>query len=110
RLELMLRSESVFDTQGQPMWPFEVLIKWHTYLPFADWFSLIKGQVLPKFVAYLRQWLDDPNASYPEIADWYWQWRQQYPADIFEHAAVQTEFRKPLVYMAVATARRHQSN
>ncbi|KAJ2781275.1 hypothetical protein GGI15_003256 [Coemansia interrupta] len=110
RLELMLRSEPVFDAHGQPSWPFGVLVKWHPYLPFTDWFSLVKGQVLPKFVAHLRRWLEDPSANYAEIADWYWQWRQLYPSSIFEHVAVQAEFRKPLVYMAVATARRHQSS
>ncbi|KAJ1719813.1 hypothetical protein LPJ53_005481 [Coemansia erecta] len=110
RLELMLRSEPAFGAQGQSLWSFEVLVKWHTYLPFTDWFSLVKGQVLPKFVAHLRQWLEDPGASYAEIADWYWQWRQLYPATIFEQEAVQAEFRKPLIYMAIATARRHRSD
>ncbi|KAJ2684521.1 hypothetical protein IWW39_004860 [Coemansia spiralis] len=102
RLEAMLRAEFQFNAQRQVVWPFKVLVKWHSVLPSDAWLALAKRQVLSKFIDYLRLWLEDPNADYAEIADWYWQWRQLHPPEIFALEAVQQEFKKALVLMAYA--------
>ncbi|KAJ2885017.1 hypothetical protein H4R27_001682 [Coemansia aciculifera] len=109
RLEAMLRAEFQFNAQRQVVWPFKILIKWHNVLPFDTWFVLVKRQVLAKFIDYLRLWLEDPNANYAEIADWYWQWKQMYPPEMFALEAVQHEFKKILVLMAYALSRRESS-
>ncbi|KAJ1814047.1 hypothetical protein LPJ56_004968 [Coemansia sp. RSA 2599] len=108
RLEAMLCSSFEFNAHKQSVWPFKVLVKWHGVLPFSTWFSLVRSQVLPRFLDYLGRWLEDPGADYAEVADWYWQWRQQYPAAMFEHGDVQQQFRRALVLMASALARREQ--
>ncbi|KAJ2234931.1 hypothetical protein IWW45_003014 [Coemansia sp. RSA 485] len=108
RLETMLCSSFEFNAQKQSVWPFRVLLKWYEVLPFSAWLAIIKSQVLPKFLDYLGRWLEDPRADYAEIADWYWQWRQQYPAAVFEHNDAQLQFRRALVLMASAVARREQ--
>ncbi|KAJ2890544.1 hypothetical protein IWW38_004074 [Coemansia aciculifera] len=106
RLEAMLRAEFQFNAQRQTIWPFKVLVKWHGLLPFDDWFSIVKRQVLVKFLDYLRMWLEDPNANYAEVADWYWQWKQMYPPEIFSVEAAQHEFKKAVVLMAYALSQR----
>ncbi|KAJ2489082.1 hypothetical protein IWW37_004279 [Coemansia sp. RSA 2050] len=109
RLEAMLRAEFQFNAQRQVVWPFKALIKWRSVLPPDTWFALVKRQVLSKFIDYLRLWLEDPSADYAEIADWYWQWKQMYPPEIFALEAVQQEFKKALVLMAYALSRQDDS-
>ncbi|KAJ2252608.1 hypothetical protein GGI13_003181 [Coemansia sp. RSA 455] len=109
RLEMMLRAEFQFNAQRQVVWPFKVLIRWHNVLPFDAWFVLVKRQVLAKFIDYLKLWLEDPSANYAEIADWYWQWKQMYPPEIFALEAVQHEFKRILVLMAYALSQRESS-
>ncbi|KAJ1956774.1 hypothetical protein EC988_001172 [Linderina pennispora] len=106
RLEDMLRTEFRFDAQRQVVWPFKVVLKWHSLLPFAPWFAVVRRGVLNGFIDYLRRWLSDPGANYAEIADWYWAWKSLYPQEIFERSEVQQEFRKPLVYMSYAMSLR----
>ncbi|KAJ1960409.1 hypothetical protein GGI12_003815 [Dipsacomyces acuminosporus] len=110
RLEIMLRSEFRFDAQRQTIWPFRVLLKWHNILPFKTWFSLVQRNVIGGFLDYLRVWLAQPGANYAEIADWYWQWKSLYPAEIFKEAVVQQEFRQALVYMSYAVMKRRSSS
>ncbi|KAJ1935051.1 hypothetical protein GGF37_006140 [Kickxella alabastrina] len=109
RLEGMLRAEFEFNAQRQTTWPFKVLLKWHSHLPFTDWFALVKRRILSAFIDYLRRWLEDPRANYAEIAEWYWQWKILYPAAIFERAEVQREFKKALVLMTLAMSQRDSS-
>ncbi|KAJ2745542.1 hypothetical protein GGI20_002085 [Coemansia sp. BCRC 34301] len=106
RLEAMLRADFQFNAQRQVVWPFKVLVKWHNILPFDAWFALAKRQVLARFLDYLRMWLEDPNANYAEVADWYWQWKQMYPPEIFTNEAVQQEFKKAVVLMSFAQSQR----
>ncbi|KAJ2484284.1 hypothetical protein EV174_002553 [Coemansia sp. RSA 2320] len=109
RLDVMLRAEFEVNAQRQVVWPFKVLMKWHSVLPFDDWFLLVKRRVLGKFTNYLRTWLEDQSANYADVADWYWQWKQLYPPEIFALESVQKEFRGALVLMSYAVSYREAS-
>ncbi|KAJ2365166.1 hypothetical protein H4S01_003395 [Coemansia sp. RSA 2610] len=102
RLNSMLEAEFSFSAQRQVVWPFKVLLKWHQIIPYRIWLLPVKRHVLQGFLDYLRLWLEDPDANYAEIADWYWQWKQMYPAAIFASSDIQNAFREALVYMAFA--------
>ncbi|KAJ1858366.1 hypothetical protein GGH12_000025 [Coemansia sp. RSA 1822] len=102
RLRTMLQTAFEFNAQRQVVWPFKVMLKWHNIVPHALWFPVLKQHVLDSFLNYLRMWLEDTDANYAEIADWYWQWKQMYPADVFASSDIQGVFREALVYMAFA--------
>lgn len=102
RLEDMLQKEFTIDAQHQILWPFKALEQWYGILPFATWFVVVQKQVMPKFLDYLKAWLEIKDANYSEIADWYEQWKETYPLEIMEHSEVQDEFKKALIYMSYA--------
>ncbi|KAJ2146423.1 hypothetical protein IW142_002125 [Coemansia sp. RSA 564] len=102
RLRTMLETAFEFNAQRQVVWPFKVMLKWHNIVPHALWFPVLKQSVLDGFLNYLRMWLEDTDANYAEIADWYWQWKQMYPVDVFASSDIQGVFREALVYMAFA--------
>ncbi|KAJ2356127.1 hypothetical protein IWW50_002896 [Coemansia erecta] len=100
RLGGMLQTQFEFNAQRQVVWPFKALLKWQGVMPYRSWLPLLKQHVLRGFLDYLRLWLEDADANYAEIADWYWQWRQMYPPAVFDSVDVQSSFREALVYMA----------
>ncbi|KAJ2804905.1 hypothetical protein H4R20_002312 [Coemansia guatemalensis] len=102
RLKSMLRSEFAFNAQKQVLWPFKALLKWRHSMPQDIWLPLVRSTVLRGFLDYLRRWLEDPDANYAEIADWYWQWKLLYPIDVRDSPDIQDAFRDALVYMAYA--------
>ncbi|KAJ2503603.1 hypothetical protein GGH96_000163 [Coemansia sp. RSA 1972] len=102
RLRTMLQTAFEFNAQRQVVWPFKAMLKWHNIVPHVLWVPVLKQHVLDGFINYLRMWLEDTDANYAEIADWYWQWKQMYPADVFASSDIQGVFREALVYMAFA--------
>ncbi|KAJ1734975.1 hypothetical protein LPJ61_000794 [Coemansia biformis] len=106
RLDAMLRAELEFNAHRQVVWPFKLLVKWHGILPRDVWASLARRGVLERFLDYLRRWLEDRDADYAEVADWYWQWKLLFPADAATYPGIQDAFREALVYMAYALEQR----
>ncbi|KAJ2076963.1 hypothetical protein H4R24_005407 [Coemansia sp. RSA 988] len=106
RLDSMLRSEFAFNAQKQTLWPFKALLKWRHSMPRDIWLSLVRRTILQGFLDYLRHWLEDQDANYAEIADWYWQWKLMYPPDVRDSPEIQDAFRDALVYMAYAVSRK----
>ncbi|KAI9474649.1 GC-rich sequence DNA-binding factor-like protein-domain-containing protein [Coemansia mojavensis] len=105
RLDAMLDAEFNISTQQQRIWPFNLLLKWHGVLANDAWLALTSKHVFGKFLSHLRLWLESPDADYAEIAEWYWQWRQLFPAAIFAMPDIQNIFRQALVCMAYALDR-----
>jgi tuftelin-interacting protein 11 len=78
----------------QEITEFNALMQWQSLLPTNTFVNILSKHFFPKWHQALYVWLSSVSANFDEISGWYTGWKNQFPKQLHEVAAIKRTFLK----------------
>lgn len=82
----------VVDPSNQDLKDFNNLLSWQNLLPPQSLVTILDKYFFPQWLKALSMWLNNGNANFSEIADWYEGWNAMFPPKLMENPFIVDRF------------------